>query len=79
MAVSKKILTHPEKCMGCLLCAMRCSLAYKGLFSPLEARLIIQRPVSGCPKITFTDECNTCGLCVRLCPYNALTMERGEN
>jgi len=76
LADTKKIVAYPENCTGCLLCAMRCSLAYLGMINPLKARLIIRRRISGSPGIIFTDECNDCGLCAKTCTYGALAVER---
>ncbi len=75
-----KVVAHPENCKGCLLCQLRCSLEYTGLFNPLKARLVIQRPITGGQEISFTDECNDCGLCARVCPYEAIILEEeGSN
>lgn len=63
------IKMDPSKCAECLLCQLRCSLAYTGAFNPEKARIVIDPP-----EIRFTDECvSGCILCTRYCTYGAIT------
>ena len=70
-----EITTYPENCTGCLMCQMRCSFAFTGRFNPAQARVLIQRPVTGGRGISFTDECTDCGLCARVCVYGAIRLQ----
>ena len=70
-----ELITHPEDCAGCLMCQMRCSFAFTGRFNPAESRVLIQRPITGNCQISFSDECNDCGLCARVCAYGAIRLE----
>jgi len=56
---------------------MRCSLRFVDAFSPAAAKLVVI-PFSDdkLNEIWFTEECDTCGICARYCPHNALY--RGE-
>lgn len=69
---ASRLEVHPENCVGCMLCQMRCSLAYLRIINPLRSRIVIQSPVTGGPGIRLTEECNHCGLCARVCAYGAL-------
>ena len=64
---------HPEKCTGCIICQLECSFTKLGVFNPAEARIIIDR-VDDDPQISFTDECDECGVCARACIYKALVL-----
>ena len=68
----RKVEVHPENCVGCMLCQMRCSLAYEKMINPLKARIVIDYPITGKRGISFTDECEDCGLCAQMCTYGAL-------
>jgi NAD-dependent dihydropyrimidine dehydrogenase PreA subunit len=68
------ILTHPEKCTGCLTCEFRCSLRFAKAFTPCRSAIQIRR-LGECAHafaMAFTDLCDNCGICVRFCPYGAL-------
>ena len=73
-----KVMVHPENCTGCLICQLRCSFEYVNCFNPSRARLLIERHIAGKRKISFTDECNECGLCARFCPYEALEIVKNN-
>ena len=72
----RKMEFHPEKCTGCLLCLMFCSLRYEGAVNPLKARSQIIRNGNITEKITLTKDCTFCGHCVTVCPYGARTLGR---
>ena len=71
------ITVNAENCTGCLTCIMRCSLRFAESFSPAAAKLrVIPFSDEKINEIIFTDECDTCGICARYCPHDALY--RGE-
>jgi NAD-dependent dihydropyrimidine dehydrogenase PreA subunit len=67
--MKKRIKVNPQECKECLVCQLRCSLAYTGKFNPEEAHIKINWP----SEITFTDDCiESCILCARYCLFGAL-------
>jgi Fe-S-cluster-containing hydrogenase component 2 len=72
--MKSKIVYHPEKCVGCHLCAMACSLRYEGVVNPLKARIKIVRKNNITEKIVTTPDCTRCGLCTVICNYGALEL-----
>lgn len=74
------IKVYAEKCEGCLICELRCSLRLEKAFNPAEARIKIRRLVGADTEyaISFTEGCDNCGICVRNCPYFALVQEKSE-
>ncbi|MBI4322604.1 MAG: hypothetical protein HY675_29285 [Chloroflexi bacterium] len=71
---------NAELCTGCLICQLRCSLAFRREFNPSKARILIE-PVDGVAGngniVTFTPECTACGICVLHCGYGALKTKDG--
>lgn len=70
-----QILIKPDKCAGCLICQMRCSIKYEGSFNPAKARIRVEWTDGGSVmgfRISYKDECVKCGICARSCPYGAL-------
>jgi len=72
------VKTHPDRCTGCLICALRCSLRLSKGFNPANARIQIRRLVDAQTEyaVSFSEACDNCGICVRHCPYGALVLEK---
>ncbi len=72
------IYADASKCAGCMTCVLRCSFRIDGTFNLAASRIQIKRLVNHTNEfeITFTDECDSCTICARYCPYGALTRQR---
>ncbi len=68
------IKVDATKCCGCFICEMRCSLIHKDAFIPAESYIRVRRVGTGETEyeLSFTDQCDSCGVCARYCPYGAL-------
>lgn len=68
------IQVAPEKCAACLICQLRCSLRFLGMPDPHRAYIRIARATDRIGSdISFTDECDNCGICAEFCAYGSLT------
>jgi len=75
------IIVDLSKCAGCRTCQLRCSLRWEGAFVPAKAKVTIMRLVGNKNHefdISFSDQCDFCGICAKYCPYAALTRGRKE-
>ena len=86
MVIAKKgpaIRVDATRCVGCLVCELRCSLRFEKAFNPAKAAIRIRRLVQldNEYKISFTERCDNCGICARYCSYGALSQDkkRGED
>ncbi len=71
------IVVEETKCASCFVCQLVCSLRFEGAFDTSKAAIRIL-PVTKSDgnvniRISFDDKCDSCGLCVRYCPFGALT------
>jgi len=72
------ILVHPEKCTGCLVCQLCCSLVHHKVFNPSLARISIK--FTGDEReIAFTEGCDGCSACARFCAYGTLEVKEVRN
>ena len=77
--MTDKIRAIPEACRGCRICQLVCSFAWKRSYNPAQSRILIEdEDATKTVGITFTDECNDCGICVTYCFYGALEMKEEE-
>jgi NADPH-dependent glutamate synthase beta subunit-like oxidoreductase len=66
------ITLEADNCVGCMTCVFRCALKYDNALGPAQSKVKVI-PVTGkVNEITFNNECDTCGICARYCPHDAL-------
>ena len=66
------IRVNAERCTGCRVCQLICSITYQERFSPDEAYIRLEE---GGPR--YVEGCLDCGLCADHCPAGALEREGG--
>ena len=72
----KKIITwNGSECRNCYACEYICSLRLEGVFNPLKSLILIVGN-RGKYTVSFGDDCDNCGRCVKACPYGALDQVR---
>jgi len=71
------IVIEAAKCRSCFVCQLVCSLRFEGAFNPSKAFISILPMMKSDGDveigISFDEQCDSCGLCVRYCPFGALT------
>ena len=72
------ISADASKCAGCMTCMLSCSFRLDGTFNLAAARIQVKKLVNHPNEfeVAFTEECDSCGICVGYCPYGALTRQR---
>ena len=72
-----KLTVKEERCSGCNVCRMVCTMENFKAVQPSMALLKIkgQFPDPGTYKIAY---CNQCGICAETCPEEAIIQEDGE-
>lgn len=71
------ILLYPEKCTGCRLCQLRCSIRQLGEFNPEKSYITVTRDHGiRTARLELTDDCTWCGYCTRFCNYGALELRK---
>ena len=69
-----EIKVDEAKCSGCQTCQLWCSLTFDETFNPLKAYIRQEFIPGEGYKITFTEDCNQCAICVDHCIYGALIL-----
>lgn len=70
------IIVDIQKCTGCRRCQLICSFQHNEEFNLDKACIAVAEDDYRVTNITFADECDVCGLCVRCCVYGALKFGR---
>ncbi len=72
------LTVDPEKCTGCRLCEMACSMAHHGILNPLRARIRVLRLADGRDHVPVV--CQACedAPCIKTCPMNARIRTAGH-
>ncbi len=69
------LVVNYEKCTGCHLCELACSLKHHGVFNPYLSRItVITRPESQASIPIYCLQCRE-ALCARSCPANAIVFD----
>ncbi|MBE0479773.1 MAG: 4Fe-4S dicluster domain-containing protein [Dehalococcoidia bacterium] len=71
--MSKSIVVNPDRCTGCRICELVCSLKHHGEYNPVKSRIkvnIFPRDFFFYPNV-----CSQCenAWCARICPAGALS------
>ena len=72
----RAIIVDGSKCSGCLNCVLRCSFRFEKVFNPVRAKMNVVDTFDRANAISFSEECDGCGICARYCPYDALKMAK---
>ncbi len=70
------VISNPEKCSGCRICELVCSIKKEGVSNPSKGRIKIARIYPGFDMATACRFCED-PPCVLLCPRDAL--KKGKN
>ena len=72
----RKITSENNRCAGCALCMLSCSLFNFGAFNPEKSFIRLDRDDRATRYVLSIDGgCKSCGECIRACAYNALRWE----
>ena len=68
------VVADPDKCVGCGICELACSIEKSGVFNPLKSRIRIVRIKE---YVNMSVSCRLCykAPCVSACPRDALTQD----
>jgi ferredoxin len=72
----RKIARKDNRCAGCMLCVLSCSLFHFGVFNPDKSFIKLDRDDRATRFIlSVSDDCKSCGECIRACAYDVLRWE----
>ena len=69
----KKVVGINEKCTGCRICVLACSLHLEGVFNPRRARLAIASGYNAKDEPNICFQCEDAP-CAEACPTEAITL-----
>ncbi len=72
--MSLNLVFHPERCLGCKICALTCSWQNEGVYQPDRAAILIEvdEKTRRCRMQLDRNKCSACKLCIKECPGKAL-------
>lgn len=78
MPVQKMLVVDVNKCTGCRMCEMACSLFHEGVCSPSLSRIRVYERHAGVEEITIPVVCMHCTdpPCVAVCPMGGMKEDK---
>ncbi|RLI45749.1 4Fe-4S dicluster domain-containing protein, partial [Candidatus Bathyarchaeota archaeon] len=72
------LLIAADRCTGCRMCELACSLVKEGAFNPDKSRIWIE--FEGMPELFHPNACRSCGKppCTDACPTEPKSIYRDE-
>ena len=71
---------NPAECRLCYMCQLVCSLQKNNTFNPSKAYVKLSSVIRPGGEldidVSFTDQCDNCGLCVKYCLSGALSRQK---
>jgi len=75
MVMERVIVFNADRCTGCRICELACSMENNGEYNPRKSFIRIMANEETGVYIPILDiECGMCGKCVQACPQNALSV-----
>jgi Fe-S-cluster-containing hydrogenase component 2 len=73
--MQRSLSIEPEKCTGCTLCELACSLDNEGVFNPSKSRIRVFKFESEGRFVPYT--CTQCAeaWCLKACPVDAISLD----
>ena len=69
----RTIARNNDRCSGCMLCVLSCSLFNFGVFNPDRSFIKLDRNERKTSfSLSIEDGCKSCGECIRACAYGVL-------
>ena len=75
----KVVIFDPDKCSGCRICELVCSMEHQGEYNPRKSYIRIMANEEAAVYIPILDiHCDFCKQCVEACPLEALSIAELE-
>jgi anaerobic carbon-monoxide dehydrogenase iron sulfur subunit len=72
--MKKVLIVDADKCTGCRICELVCSISHHGEFNPKKSYVrVIKNKEMDINIITVSTKCDYCGECIESCLPEALT------
>jgi len=74
---SRTIIVDADKCTGCKVCELVCSMKHYGEYNPKKSFIRVLMNKEAHVNIPVLEmNCDFCGTCVHWCPANALSIAK---
>ncbi len=77
------MVADQSECQLCSMCQLICTLKHEKAFNPSKAFIKLSKVIKPGGEldvgISFTEECDNCGLCAKYCFYGALSRVRATD